>query len=204
MALTPGMHRAAAINKWIGDHLIDLRGPSTNRHRAAGASFMACFAHVYSVRRLVEEEVGLGSAFALVRVVWETYVNGAYLWSVAGEDLIDQFCAGKRDLPKLGKMVKALRNNEVYAIGTLSRIHEQAEGPLNSYTHGGSLAIQRWNKTPGEIGPDFAPEEVDEVLDFCSRIAIFATIGMAMVTENEPLAEAVHGFFKQQAHLYTD
>lgn len=165
---------------------------------------MACFAHVCSVRNLVEQEVGLGSAFALVRVVWETYVNGAYLWSCAGDDLIAQFSSGERDLPKLGNMVKTLKRHEVYSIGTLSRIHEQAEGPLNEYTHGGSLAIQRWNLTPGEVGPTFSLEEVDEVLDFTTRIAIFATIGMAMVTENEGLAHAVNDFFKTQTHLVKD
>lgn len=204
MSKTLGMERADAIIKWISEHLADLQSPSTNRHRAAGASFMACFAHVRSVRRLVDEEIGTGSAFALVRVVWETYVNGAYLWSIADDALIDKFVIGKHDLPGLEQKIKRLKTHEVYQIGTLSRIHEQAKGPLDSYTHGGALAIQRWNMVPGEIGPSFAPEEIDEVLDFVTRVAIFATIGMAMVTENEPLAQAVHDFFKTQKHLYTE
>jgi hypothetical protein len=200
MASELGLQRANHIGAWIGEHVGGVAGPSSNRHRAAGASFMACIAHFHSVCLLVRHPVGNGSAFALARVVWESYVNGAFLWSSAKDDLIERFVHAERPLPKLPAMVKELRKHPVYKIGTLSNIQTQAEKALNSYTHGGALAVQRW-VTGDSIEPTFTDEEVDEVLEFTSRIAIFAALGVAQVVESVSLAEATAAFFKGQEHL---
>lgn len=67
-----------------------------------------------------------------------------------------------------------------------------------AYTHTGGLHIQRWNTNDG-IEPNYAPEEVLEVIGFAEFVGVMSVLGMAELANDEDLALRLLNKIKERA-----
>lgn len=199
MASAAALDRANLLNGWLCANVGGKEGPNNLRSRCAGACLMVCCEH-FSAICLLAREGAYSSAFALARVVWESYINGVWLLHCADDHQLTMFSEGNRHLPKVPKMIKELERNDTYSMGTLSKIQRQSWEALNGYTHSGSLLVQRWNSAD-DVGPDFGTDEVDEILAFTSMVALLAGTGMAILLDDLELAEGLAPLFEQHVGI---
>jgi hypothetical protein len=178
--------RAHDLVMWIEGLLNGLSMPSTDRVRIAGACFAASLQHHHAIVVLFRERLN-GSAFALMRSVYEAYVRGIWFARCATEVQLSSFLQGE-DPPKLGVMLGAIEVLAPFDSKTLSSTKIAGWSTMCSYTHTGAHQVQRFN-TPAAIESRHSLEEIEEVLRLTRSYALFAALGMVMLAENEPLAQ---------------
>jgi hypothetical protein len=141
--------------------------------------------HHHAVVLLLRERLN-GSAFALVRGEYEAYVRGLWLAHCATEQELSAFIGGAEP-PNLAVMLSAIESMPTFDSKTLSAIKASSWNSMCSYTHTGSLQVQRWN-TSEAIESRHSPEEIDEVLGFTNAIALLAAVGVSALADNETVA----------------
>jgi len=161
---------------------------SDDRHRLAGACLDVAIEHQKAIVVLINRKF-FGSAFALVRAQFETYIRGLWLERCATEKEVDAF---KWDV--IGKSFKAIiaeiENCEGYNEGVLSSVRTKSWDAMNSYTHGGYMqAVRRMSEDYME--PNYSADEIEEVLNFANSIGMLAALEIAIMTCKQELMESL-------------
>ncbi|MCU0952027.1 MAG: hypothetical protein MUC68_13470 [Burkholderiaceae bacterium] len=161
--------------------------PATLRNRTAGACFAIALEHHEAVTVLAAQAPPLySSAFALVRPTYESCLRGMWLSHCATEEQVKSFSMDCK-VPDMASLAQAVENAGDLNRKQLSGIYAKHWSAFCSYTHSGGLHAQRWN-TPDAIESNFSDDEVREVLQFTSAMALLAAIGVATLASNEVLA----------------
>ncbi|MEA2016888.1 MAG: DUF5677 domain-containing protein [Campylobacterota bacterium] len=121
--------------------------------------------HYKSIISLIEQEL-YHSAFALIRVLFESIVRGRYFYTRFDDKKIDEFYESDDwdEFFKIGiyKMCKYL--DDTLEVDHYKTIKENAYGAMCDYTHTGNLAIARCF-TDSTIKPNFDDILVNKTLD---------------------------------------
>jgi hypothetical protein len=152
------------------------------RHRLACACLDASIEHQKAIVILINRKF-YGSAFALVRAQFETYIRGLWLERCATEEEVDDF---RKD--KIDKSFKAIIDDiekcEGYDVGVLSSVKTESWDAMNSYTHGGYLqAVRRMSEKYME--PNYDVSEIEEVLNFTNAVGMLAALEISILAKNE-------------------
>jgi hypothetical protein len=128
------------------------------------------------------------SAFAMMRIQFETFIRGAWLLHCAKESELN--CFIKKDKIELeskekfyfGDMVEAVELAKDWS-GTLSEIKKVSWKALNSYTHGGQHQVAR--RFDGRtIEPHHEPEQQQETIRFSAMLSFLGFCEMIELSEN--------------------
>jgi hypothetical protein len=181
--------QASDLSGWLHQQLWEYRVPASPRTRLAGACFAAVQEHHDAIATLIERKI-YGSAFALVRVLFEAYVRGIWLANCATEREIVSF---QKDIdpPGIGQQLLALEKAG-FGDSQLSGIKKRSWKAMNSYTHTGMMQVWRWN-SPDGIEPNFLEDEVVEALQFAGTVMLLSGLGMAAFNEDLSLSERILG-----------
>lgn len=171
---------------WIEHLLHELSLPATYRVRIAGACFAAALEHHHAIVVLFRERLN-GSAFALMRSEYEAYVRGIWFARCATDLQLADFLRGEEP-PALGAMLNEIEDIPPFDGKTLSATKAAGWRTMCSYTHTGAHQVQRFN-TREAIQPRHTLEEIEEVLGLTRAYALLAALGVAMLAQNEPLAQ---------------
>jgi hypothetical protein len=150
----------------------------------------------HAIVKLIESRLYAG-AFALVRVAFEAYVRGEWLWLCAQDNQVRRFLKGAEP-PKPGVMLEDLERQPVFQAQVLSQIKKRSWKAMCAYTHVGGLHVQRWVTADG-IEPNYSAEEVREALRFADIIVALAVVGTLGIADTEAAAdsaEKVLGHYK--------
>lgn len=115
--------------------------------------------------------------------VYEAYIRGLWLSNCATDEEVEKFSTGAEP-PSIGKWLTAIEKIPAYDEKLLSMIKSKHWSAMCSYTHTGSLQIQRWNSEEA-VEPNFLPEESQEVLKFTGVFSLLSAVGIASLAENE-------------------
>jgi hypothetical protein len=170
---------------WINEKLHELPFPASERHRIAGACFTVALEHHHAIVILLRERLN-GSAFALVRNVYETYVRGVWFLHCATDKELSAFI-NNDELPKIGVMLDAIEKVPEFSAGTLTKVKASSWNAMCSYAHTGALQVQRWN-TSDAIESRHSVEEIEEVLQHTNAVAMLAGLGVAALADNVEIA----------------
>jgi hypothetical protein len=176
---------ASAMNGRVAPH--DLRG------NIAGGSFDVVREHHCSINLLIEHCL-YGSAFALLRPMFDGCLVGLWATYLATDDLLKRFEAGcytlkpQTVITRLKRQLKP-RDYGIYT-DTLQQIYDQEWKPLSSFVHGGHLPVSRRNATD-YIGPSYAEEEIRNMIKFSNAMVILAAMEIPFLTADQAFADAI-------------
>ncbi len=180
----------------LADETNELSFPESLKVRASLGCLGIALDHHHAITILVQNN-RIASAFSLARLLYESFLRGAWLSHCASDFDVSAFMSGKEP-PKTGKMTEALKKVDAYAGEHLAKMWLLAWEPLCDYTHSGALHVQRW-QTNGAIEPDYSSEEISEVMGFVNLFASLAALEIAqMADESERehrLIERLQPFF---------
>ncbi|MFZ6709531.1 DUF6988 family protein [Undibacterium sp. TC9W] len=125
--------------------------------------------HFKSVVSLVELNLP-GSAFALLRVQYESFIYSVWILNCATSAQLKQFKKNRLKKTMAGLITQIEDDNKDIA-GMLSSGHHKAWRILNSYTHSGMLQLSRRINAKNEVGPNYSAAEIAESLEFSMRTA---------------------------------
>jgi hypothetical protein len=162
--------------------------PTSLRHQLAGATLHVAVEHHQAIVLLLEQKV-YASAFALLRCLFEAYIRGAWLSTVASDAEVEH--ADRDKFPQFGVMVKALENGSALPVGIMSKVKDDNWGMLNSLTHTGQA--QRNNRlTVDGLGHRYDDEQIHQALNVADSLAFMVAFEFARLAENTTLRDAVN------------
>lgn len=108
----------------------------------------------------------------------------------ASEKQLEQF--KKDNLRKeFHQLIREIEKHEAFKEGILSQVKETSWAIMNSFTHSGFYQVVRRIKE-GEISPDYADEEIINVLQSANSFAILTAGAIANMAKNERLAKEIY------------
>jgi hypothetical protein len=192
--MTNLIEKSKAIAVSIDDAIHRARITSDNRSMIAGGCFDIVLEHQKSITMLAEVRL-LGSAFALIRALYESYVSGLWIRYAATDCEIANFLEDQINT-SIGGMIARIEKVPGFDVGVLSAIKSTSFPSMCSYTHGGWRQIgRRFNNE--YIEPNYSGGEVEEVLNFSNTMALLAAHEVSKMTNNRELVIKVRALFME-------
>lgn len=190
--MTNLIEKSKKVAASIDDAIHGARINTDNRNMAAGGCFDVVLEHHKSVTLLIEARL-MGSAFALVRGIYESYVRGLWILYAATDDEIGKFLEDEIKA-SIGNMVERIEKVPGFEVGVLSAIKSASYSSMCSYTHSGWRQVgRRFNNEYVEA--NYSDGEVEEVLSFTNTIALLAAHEISKITKNRDLVIKVRTLF---------
>lgn len=146
----------------IGNLVTSYKYPNDNKSQILLAYKDLIVEHHNAIFLLVQNALN-GSAFALVRSLYEPFYRAHWVVGCATDEQVDKIFEGENVFPKISVMVKEI--DAAFGIGDFfQNIKKNSWGPMNDYTHSGLRQISRRFKN-NEVSPNYVTEEIIEVLD---------------------------------------
>jgi hypothetical protein len=179
-----------SLVNWIVTRQNGLQVKSDGRARIPASLLDLTLEHHAGIVLLVNSFV-YASAFALVRVMFESFVRAVWLQLCATPLQLETFIEKDTFDLHIGDMIDEIEKHEYFQDKVLSRLKKNAWKAMNGYTHGGLHQIARRMKS-GSIQPNYESEEVIEVLKMSGFLALMATLQIARLAENTDLEKEVN------------
>jgi hypothetical protein len=177
--------KAFELHQWIVSRLDGLDISRERRVLLAVSCYDVVVEHHIGIAALLRSGIN-GSAFALVRALFETFVRGVWLRHCATDKEIDAYVNDRLNAT-FAQLVEAVEKIDGFQDGVLSGLKKSAWRAMNSYTHGGIQQAGR--RTSGEyIQPDFPREEVIEIVKLAGSFALLAFQQIAIEAKRMDLA----------------
>jgi hypothetical protein len=191
---------ACDLSAWISTKLNEATINATTRNRVVAACFAVALDHFDAVLTLLARNPKIySSAFALTRLVFESYIRGMWFMYCTVDDEIEKFSNGTFELPKTPKIIAAIEIAGNFDGKQLSRTYSNDWKHLCDYTHTGTLQVQRWNKLDS-VEPNYSDDEAIEVINFTKAYALLTAVSFAeAVINNNELANEFHTKAKEIA-----
>ncbi|MBY0246414.1 MAG: hypothetical protein K2Q17_02010 [Nitrospiraceae bacterium] len=174
--------------------------PNGLRGNIAAGSFDAVREHHSSINLLMENCL-YGSAFALLRPMFDGCIVGLWATYLATDELLERFEAGRYTLSPQKIITQLKSRDDGSYTDTLQRMYGQAWKPLSSYVHGGHLSVSRRNAAT-YVGPSYAVEEVSEVITFSNAMVIIAAIEIPDLTTDpefkDTMMQVINTYIQKQ------
>ena len=195
MHLTSPLTQSSRLCRWIDTKIDGVAIPSTVRGRMADGCLDQALEHQKAIVLLVCRH-HFGSALALIRVAFESYVRGVWLHQCATDTELSKYTRDKLK-KEFHELIVEVETTEAFKEGVLSAIKKRSWKAMNSFTHSGySQAVRR--NTEDSIEPNYDEQEILEVLQFSSAIALLSCIEIASLANNVDLA---YEFLKKAKRL---
>lgn len=189
MNLRRSVKRSRGLLRWFNQRIDGVEIKTTLRGRLIAASLDIALEHQRAIVTLISSRKADGSAFALLRLLFETYVRGVWLHHCASDQDLQRV---KRDKLKkeFGALIADLERCPPFAVGVLSTVKRRSWRAMNSYTHSGYLQLVRRN-TATTIEANYTEDEVLEVLDAANVIGFWAAVAIADLAGDVALANRI-------------
>jgi len=171
--------------QWADSKIDGLEVSSDDRPRIVASCLDIALEHQKAIILLIANKL-YGSAFALIRLLFEAYVRGLWLNYCANDKEINKFKKGKMD-KEFGKLIEDIEKIDGYNVGTLSSAKKAGWKVMNSFTHSGFNQIIRRN-TKSTIEPNYEIEEIEEVINFTNAIGLLSCLEISFLAKKEKLS----------------
>lgn len=189
------INKSEKLIQWVEKQIYGLEISADERTRIAASCHDVAMEHQKSIVLLASHSL-YGSAFALVRLIYEAYIRGVWIHRCASTKEIEKYKKGKIE-KVFGDLIAEIESVEGYEIGTLSRVKETSWNNMNSYTHSGFNQIVR-RITESSIEPNYHEKEIKQCIYFATLIGLMSALEIALMARNENLSleilEAIKGF----------
>lgn len=160
--------------------------PVGRRNRLALSCLDQVIEHHRSVCTLVEQQL-YGSAFTLVRPIFEGYVRGVWLTYCASEQEVDLYYLDE-DLPRFKTLIEKIETVPGFESGVLDGLRTNSWSAMCSYAHSGAMQASR-RYTQNTVEPNYKTEEIIEVLKISASFALMSFQQIASTCNRLDLAK---------------
>jgi hypothetical protein len=182
------IRRSERLIQWFDREIDGLEINADTRSRLAAACLDAAMEHHKAIVVLIAKELH-GSAFALVRVIFETYVRGVWLHRCANESQLERFQRGG-GTGTFSEVVDAVEKLEGFERRVLSAAKARSWKAMSGFTHTGFEQIVRRN-TESTIEPNYDEDEILEALEFSRAMGCLSAIAICDLAGNNALANEI-------------
>ncbi|MBY0265521.1 MAG: hypothetical protein K2W84_03855 [Burkholderiales bacterium] len=167
--------------------------PTNNRNRVAISLFHLCLEHHMGIHTLVDHGV-LGSAFALFRPQFESYLRGVWYGFCATDKDIASFLKDKEP-PKVDILIRDIESKGAFRDGALRRIKSDVWRNLCGFTHGGSIQVKARN-TQSDIAQSYKPKHIAGLMTSSVALSQLGCLGISAMINSEPHAKKVRDAYQ--------
>lgn len=186
---------------WIAQTTGKITFPATERNRAAAACFAIAQEHHEAILRLAELQL-FASSFALLRVVFEAYVRGIWLYLCATDKEVGRFIA-LNEPPRLDELLTAIDSHWLFVETPISSFKTDNYKRLCAFTHTGGQQVMRWNHDSG-IEPDYHIDDVMQVITTSEKFSLLSLLGIASMGDEPEIAlAAIREFERIRDAIYS-
>ncbi len=170
--------------QWLDQHAYDfnLIEDAHCRSRLAVRCFYVALEHQRAIVLLISHNLH-GSAASLVRILFEAYIRGLWLFRCASDEDLQHFMKEDKLKKKFEDLIKDIEKRSGDDELILSMIRSKAWSAMNSYTHTGMSQLGRYNSSQA-IEPNYQEDEVIEALNFANVFGLLSALWMTSVSSN--------------------
>ena len=180
------VRKSKALIQWMDQKIDGLEISSDDRTRISAACFDIALEHQKAIVLLIANKL-FGTAFSLARLLFEAYIRGLWLAKCATDKELEDFKKDKLK-KKFDTLIKEIERQDGFEEGILSKAKSANWKAMNSYTHSGFFQAVRRNKDK-TIEPNYAEDEILEVLGFSDAIGMLAALQIALMAGEEAFAK---------------
>jgi len=177
-----------AARQWLNfcNELLDNQdSDSSNRGRITAGLLHLSMEHHSSIFLLTEKK-HYGSAFALLRPQFESFIRGIWFHLCSSDEQLDEFIKDEEP-PKINSLLKDLESVQGYENGTLKTTKDEVWSALCGYTHGGYFQVA-YRNTETEIASDYDEEHLKGLLIMASNITLSTVVAFARLINKDSVA----------------
>jgi len=171
--------------QWADSKINGLEVSSDDRPRIVASCFDIAIEHQKAIILLIAKKL-YGSAFALIRLLFEAYIRGLWLNYCAYDKEITKFKKGKLD-KEFGQLIKDIEKIDGYDVGILLKAKQTGWKVMNSFTHSGFNQVVRRN-TDSTIEPNYPVEEIEEAINFTNAIGLLSYLEISFLAKKNELS----------------
>lgn len=177
--------------QWLDEHIYDfnLIEDAHSRSRLAVSCFYVALEHQRAIVLLISHNLH-GSARALVRILFDAFIRGLWLFRCASDDDLEYFKKEDDLKKKFEDRIKDIEKLSGDDEKILSMIKSNAWSAMCSYTHTGMSQLSRYNSSEA-IGPNFNEDEILEALNFANVFGLLSALWMAAISGNDDLVNVL-------------
>lgn len=179
------LKKSSDLIQWLDTQIDGLPFRADTRTRLVAGCFDIAMEHYKAIILLSFNKV-YGSAYSLLRPLFESYIRGLWLFRCASKTEVELFQKGKIT-KNFGQLIEEIEKIDGYDIGTLSKSKRASWGAMNDYVHSGFNQITRRNKE-NSIEPNYDIEEIKEIICFANSIGVLSAIEISFISENKKLS----------------
>ena len=188
MKLAENLSRSRGLAIWVGKRLSGLPYPTEDKNKLACACFDMVFEHNRSILELINKRLN-GTASSLLRLVFDSYVRGEWLYRCASDKEVEQYQVDRLN-KKFWQLIEDIENTPGYEEKLLSKSKELNWRKLNSLTHSGIAQLShRFNGEYQE--PNYSEEELNVVINYAKALVFFSILSVAEISDDKKLVEDV-------------
>jgi hypothetical protein len=185
MDIKDNIIKSEALIQWMDKRIDGLEINSDERIRISAACFDIALEHQKAIVLLIANNL-VGTAFALVRLLFEAYIRGLWLGKCASSNEIKKYKKDKIE-KNFATLIEEIEKIEGFKEGILSKAKVAGWKAMNSYTHSGFYQSVRRNKEE-TIEPNYDDDEIIEVLGFSNSIGLLSALQISLMAGDEDLA----------------
>lgn len=137
----------------------------------------------------------IGSAFALIRPQFESYLRGVWFHRGATDNQVSRFLSGEEP-PKVGAIIDAVQKLEEFEEGALGNTKKEIWRNLNDFTHGGTIQVKARN-TKDEIIGNYRLEHIAGLLQSSVTLSLLAGMAIANAVNDAELANNLLSLYRR-------
>lgn len=197
MTIQREYERQVELSGWINTNLARPYSLDKKRHLAL-TCFDLAIEHHAAICTLLSSEL-YGSMYALLRVQFEAYARGLWLYHVASDDDVSKYeCSDSLNMG-IASLISMVEDQVGLPGGPLSKLHAKSWRIFCSFTHTGHQALLRRISETSTGSVNYCEEEITSALSVAGTIALLAAAELASLTRDPRLVEAAMAKAKEYA-----
>ena len=160
---------------------------SSLKNRVTASLCHLSLEHFSGINILISQD-HYGSAYALLRPQFESFIRSLYFGLAASSNEIEEFINKDKLRPGLKELISKIEKFEPYTENSLSGIMDMIWGPLCSYTHGGAFQLSIRN-SESAIENSINDNEISLLLKISNDLALQTIMFFAKVGNESEVAK---------------
>lgn len=133
--------------------------------------------------------------FSLLRVEFETFVNGLWLFHVADDDQVKKYEINDLRLG-FGTKINMIENRLGISEGALKAIKSNSWSIFSEFTHGGYQSLVRRTNETHTGSVNYKKKDLISALRHAGIFALLSGVQLASMTNNDDLLNETLDFYK--------